>query len=76
MGRPRIVGTQLKMEWADLPMGDILGGGGLTLVYDEGTTSLTITGQRGDWQPDGDRTFTRIGPGTSPDASPSESATP
>ena len=72
----RMVGTQIDVEWADLPMGNILGGGGLTLVYDEGNDQLTITEQRGDWQPFGARTLTRIEPDASPDASPSESASP
>ena len=72
----RIVGTQIDVEWADLPMGNILGGGGLTFVYDEESDQLVITEQRGDWQPFGASTFTRIEPSASPAASPSESASP
>ena len=31
----RMVGTQIDLEWADVPIGYILNGGGLTFVYDE-----------------------------------------
>ena len=72
----RIVGAQLHMEWADLPMGDILGGGGLTFVYEAETGRLRLVQQRGDWQPFGDAELTRIEPGAAPDATPSESASP
>lgn len=72
----RIVGTQIDVEWADLPLGNILGGGGLTLVYDEDHDQLLITEQRGDWQPFGATTLTRIDPDASSAASPSESASP
>jgi hypothetical protein len=72
----RMVGTKIDVEWADLPMGHILGGGGLTLVYDEENDQLRITQQRGDWQPFGATTLTRIDPDASRDASPSESASP
>jgi hypothetical protein len=68
----RVDGNQIDVEWADLPVGNILGGGGLTLVYDEETDQLLITEQRGGWQPFGASTFTRIDPDASPDASPSE----
>ena len=57
-------------------MGDVLGGGGLTLVYDEGNDQLLITEQRGDWQPFGATVFSRIEPDASPDVSPTESASP
>jgi len=30
----RVNGDRIDLEWADLPLGDTLGGGGLTLVYD------------------------------------------
>ena len=72
----RTVGTRVEVEWADLPMGNILGGGGLTLFYDEASDQLTIIGQRGDWQPFGATIFTRIvaSPGAEPSPSPSESA--
>ena len=72
----RIVGTKVEVEWADLPMGNILNGGGLTFVYDEERSQLVMTEQRGGWQPFGDSTFTRIEPNASPEASPSESASP
>jgi ABC-type transport system substrate-binding protein len=69
----RIDGTRIEVEWADIPLGTVMGGGGLSLVYDEETDQLTITEQRGDWIPFGAGRFTRIEPQSSPDASPSES---
>ena len=69
-------GRRIDVEWADLPMGNILNGGGLTFVYDEETDQLTITEQRGDGLPFGATTFTRIEPTASPDPSPSASASP
>ena len=71
----RVDGTQIEVEWADVPVGNILGGGGLTLVYDEENDKLIITQRRGDWG-FGASTFTRIEQNASPGASPSESATP
>ena len=72
----RVDGDRIEVEWADLPLGDTLGGGGLTLVYDAENDLLTNIEQRGDWQPFGAKTFTRIKPEASPQASPSESASP
>jgi hypothetical protein len=66
----RIDGTRIDVEFVDLPLGDVMGGGGLTLVYDAEQDQLTIVEQRGDWQTFGARTFTRI----QPDATPSASA--
>ena len=45
----RVDGTEIELEWADLPLGNILGGGGLTVTIDEGGDSLSVTEQRGDW---------------------------
>jgi hypothetical protein len=72
----RVDGTRIDVEWADLPAGDTLGGGGLSLVYDEANDRLTVTEQRGDWIPFGATTFTRIEPPASPEPSPSASASP
>ena len=72
----RVDGTHIEVEWADLPAGDVLNGGGLTLVYDEENDQLRITEQRGDGQAYGATTFTRIEPTASPDASPSASGSP
>ena len=72
----RVDGDRIEVEWADLPLGDILGGGGLTLVYDAENDQLTVTGQRGDWEPFGASVFTRIEPDASPQASPSASSSP
>jgi hypothetical protein len=66
----RVDGARVDVEWADLPLGNILGGGGLTLVYDEENDKLEVTEQRGDWQPFGAHVFTRIEPDASPQASP------
>jgi hypothetical protein len=72
----RVDGVRIEVEWADLPLGDTLGGGGLTLVYDAEKDQLMKIEQRGDWLPFGARTFTRIEPDASPAASPSASASP
>ena len=72
----RVDGSRIVVEWADLPVGDILGGGGLTLVYDSDADQLLITERRGDWIPFGARVFTRIEPTAGPEASPNESASP
>lgn len=72
----RVDGDRIDLEWADLPLGDTLGGGGLTLVYDAERDQLTRIAQRGDWQPFGATEFTRIQPDLSPQASPSVSASP
>ena len=72
----RVDGGRIEVEWADLPLGDTLGGGGLTLVYNAETDELRKVEQRGDWEPFGAITFTRIEPDTSPAASPSVSASP
>ena len=57
-------------------MGNILNGGGLTLLYDGETDQLTITERRGDGLPFGATTFTRIEPTASPAPSPSASVSP
>ena len=73
----RVDGTHVEVEWADLPAGDTLGGGGLTLLYVEEDDQLLITEQRGEWVvPYGATVLTRIEPNESPDASPSASASP
>jgi len=72
----RIGGTRIDVEFADLPLGNVMGGGGLTLVYDADQDQLTIVEQRGDWQAFGATTFTRIEPDSSPSASPSAPASP
>jgi hypothetical protein len=72
----RVVGNRIDVEWADLPVGDILGGGGLTLLYFEENDQLVITQQRGDWQPFGASEFTRIVSKATPDPSPILSASP
>lgn len=68
----RIDGTRVEVEWADAPLGDILNGGGLTLVYYEDLDQLAVIEQRGDGIPFGTSTLTRV----DPDASPSASASP
>lgn len=72
----RVDGEQIVLEWADVPVGYILNGGGLTLVYDVQDDQLVITERRGDGIPFGATTFTRIAPDASPGASPSQSPTP
>jgi len=72
----RVTGTHIEVEWADLPMGNILGGGGLTFAYVEEDGQLVLTEQRGGWEPFGAKTLTRIDPNASPGATPIESASP
>ena len=72
----RIVGTQIDLEWADVPLGNILNGGGLTFVYDVAADTLTLTEQRGQGAPFGGTVLTRIEPEASSEASPSASASP
>ena len=55
----RVDGTEIELEWADLTLGNILGGGGLTVTIDEGGDSLRVTEQRGDWGA-GLKSLTRI----------------
>jgi hypothetical protein len=72
-----VAGTRIDVEWADVPVGDILGGGGLTLVYDDDDDQLVITERRGESAPPfGATTFTRIEPEATPDGSPSPPASP
>ena len=72
----RLIGTQLDLEWVDLPIGNVIGGGGLTFTYVVEDGQLVLTEQRGDWQPFGAETLTRVEPTASPDATPRESASP
>jgi hypothetical protein len=72
----RVDGINIVVEWADLPAGDIVGGGGLTLLYDEAHDQLAIVEQRGGGVRYGATLLTRIEPNSSSDASPSESASP
>ena len=66
----RVDGTEMGLEWADLPLGNILGGGGLTVTIDEGGDTLRVTEQRGDWGADL-KSLTRIKANATPSASPS-----
>jgi hypothetical protein len=72
----RVNGPLIQVEWADIPLGDVLGGGGLTLVYDDESDQLWVTQQRGDWQTFGDSVLTRIEPSTPPDATGTASPSP
>ena len=72
----RIVGTQLDLEWVDLPLGDTVNGGGLTFVYDEELGELTLSEQRGGRLPFGGTVLTRIQPGATASATPSATASP
>jgi hypothetical protein len=42
-----------------------------TIAYGAAHDQLTVTGQRGDWEPFGASVFTRIDPDASPSVSPS-----
>jgi len=72
----RVDGTHIEVEYADLPVGNVLGGGGLTFFYDEQNGQLVLIEQRGDWQAFGDSVLTRIEPNASPDPTSTASSTP
>jgi hypothetical protein len=72
----RLNGSLLEVEWADVPVGSVMGGGGLTFVYDVANDQLLLTEQRGDWIPFGGTVLTRIEPEASQEASPSVSPSP
>jgi hypothetical protein len=67
----RLTDGLLELEWADIPLGSVMGGGGLTFVYDAANDRLLLTEQRGDWLPFGGTELTRIEPEASPSASTS-----
>ena len=69
-------GLFVVLEWADLPAGDVLGGGGLTFVYDSARGQLSLTEQRGNWLPYFGTVLTRVDPNASPEATPSPSPSP
>lgn len=71
----RIVGTQLDLEWADVPLGDTVNGGGLTFIYDEEREELTLAEQRGGRLPFGGTVLTRIRPDATASATPSPTPT-
>jgi hypothetical protein len=67
----RIVGTQLDLEWADVPLGDTVNGGGLTFTYDRERGELRLAEQRGGGIPFGGTLLTRIQPDATSSATPS-----
>jgi hypothetical protein len=71
----RIVGTQVDLEWVDVPLGDTVNGGGLTFIYDEERAELTLAEQRGGRIPFGGTVLTRIQPDATASATPSATAT-
>ena len=72
----RMVGTQVDLEWVDVPLGNTVNGGGLTFLYDEERDQLTLAEQRGGRQPFGGTVLTRIQPDASSSATPSATPTP
>ena len=72
----RIVGTRVDLEWADVPLGDTVNGGGLTFNYDEERGELTLVEQRGGGIPFGGTVLTRIQPDATSSATPSATPTP
>ena len=70
----RIVGTQVDLEWADVPLGDTVNGGGLTFIHDEERGELRLAEQRGGALPFGGTVLTHIEPDAT--SSPTPSATP
>ncbi len=72
----RIVGTQVDLEWVDVPLGDTVNGGGLTFLYDAMSDQLTLTEQRGGRLPFGGTVLTRLRPDAASSATPSAEPTP
>jgi hypothetical protein len=72
----RIVGNQVDLEWADVPLGSTVNGGGLTFIYDEEGDELRLSEQRGGNQPFGGTVLTRIQPDASSSPTPSGTPTP
>jgi hypothetical protein len=72
----RIVGTQVDLEWVDVPLGYTVNGGGLTYIYDEELGELTLAEQRGGRLPFGGTVLTRIQPDATSSATPSATPTP
>ena len=72
----RIVGTQVDLEWVDVPLGDTVNGGGLTFIYDEERGELTLAEQRGGRLPFGGTVLTRIQPDATSSGTPSATPTP
>lgn len=72
----RIVGSQVDLEWVDIPLGSTVNGGGLTFIYDGERGELTLADQRGGRQPFGGTVLTRIQPDATSSAAPSATPTP
>lgn len=72
----RIVGTQVDLEWVDVPLGYTVNGGGLTFIYDEERGELTLAEQRGGRLPFGGTVLTRIERDATSSAAPSATPTP
>jgi hypothetical protein len=72
----RIVGNQVDLEWADVPLGDTLNGGGLTFIYRADRDALTLVEQRGGGIPFGGTVLTRIQPDATPWDTASATPTP
>ena len=72
----RIVGTQVDLEFVDVPLGNTINGGGLTFIYDEERGELRLAEQRGGRLPFGGTVLTRIQPDASSSATPSATPTP
>jgi hypothetical protein len=71
----RIVGTQIDLEWVDIPLGYTVNGGGLTFIYDKDRGRLTLLEQRGGNIPFGGTVLTRIEPDAIASSTPSATAT-
>jgi hypothetical protein len=65
----RVDGDDVELEWADLTLGKLVGGGGLTLRINDGGDQLKVAAQRGDWG-FGANTLNRIASNPSPSATP------
>lgn len=72
----RVVDDELRFEWADVPLGDILGGGSMTLMIDASGNQLMKVAESGTGF--GGTTWTRRAPAStaSPSGEPQVSQSP
>ena len=58
----RIKGSEIELQWVDIPMGNARSGGGLTLAFDSQHKGLVVIAQSGEGSPFGAQAFSRIEP--------------
>ena len=58
----RINGSQIELQWADVPMGNGQSGGGVTLAFDSQHRGLVVIERHGEGTPFGAQAFSRVEP--------------